>query len=254
MESQRILVQRSVSSKVIWWRLANKLLVLVIQEAENLSKDAQHALRRTMEKYMRNMRIILCCDNGTRLIAPLRSRCLVIRVPAPTDPEMHSALNYVMKQENIQIPSAVTNHIVQASEGNLRKALLQLECIHAKATHAGTHLSSLKPDSVPITDWEGSIGEICSLMIQEQSTANILKVRAKFYELLSHCIPPSTIMLALVKNLLQSIDQSEKSRLLSDAAEYEFRIQQGQKAIFHLEAFVARFMCSYKKFIAQMCE
>lgn len=254
MDLERMFRQKNVNSKVIQVHNLANSLVLVIQEAENLSKDAQHALRRTMEKYMKNMRIILCCDNGTRLIAPLRSRCLVIRVPAPTPSEMHSALNYVLKQENVSIPESLVNSVVQASEGNMRKALLQLECIYAKATHAGTQLSAIKPEDVPITDWEGEISSICSLMVEEQTTKNILKIRTKFYELLSHCIPPSTIMLTLVCNLLEKIDQSEKSRLLTDAAEYEFRMQQGQKAIFHLEAFVAKFMCNYKKFISQMCD
>jgi replication factor C subunit 3/5 len=57
--------------------------VLVINEADKLTKDAQGGLRRTMEKYMKNCRMILLCNSVHKLIHPIRSRCLNIRVPAP---------------------------------------------------------------------------------------------------------------------------------------------------------------------------
>jgi hypothetical protein len=57
--------------------------VVIINEADSLSRDAQAALRRTMEKYMSNMRIILCANSTSRLIAPIKSRCLLMRVAAP---------------------------------------------------------------------------------------------------------------------------------------------------------------------------
>jgi replication factor C subunit 3/5 len=66
--------------------------VVIINEADSLSRDAQAALRRTMEKYMSNMRIILCANSTSRLIAPIKSRCLLMRVAAPTSDEVCIAL------------------------------------------------------------------------------------------------------------------------------------------------------------------
>lgn len=57
--------------------------VLVINEADKLSKEAQGGLRRTMEKYVKNCRMILLCTHVHKLIPPIRSRCLNLRVPAP---------------------------------------------------------------------------------------------------------------------------------------------------------------------------
>lgn len=62
--------------------------MVVINEADSLSRDAQAALRRTMEKYMTNLRIILCANSTSRLIAPIKSRCLLVRVAAPTTEEV----------------------------------------------------------------------------------------------------------------------------------------------------------------------
>lgn len=57
--------------------------VIVLSEVDSLTKDAQHALRRTMEKYMSTCRIILCVNSTSRVIPAIRSRCLGIRVSAP---------------------------------------------------------------------------------------------------------------------------------------------------------------------------
>jgi replication factor C subunit 3/5 len=62
--------------------------VVIINEADALTRDAQAALRRTMEKYMTNMRLILCANSTSKIIAPIRSRCLLVRVAAPTDDEV----------------------------------------------------------------------------------------------------------------------------------------------------------------------
>ena len=62
--------------------------VVVIHEGGSLSRDAQAGLRRTMEKYTATLRIIICCNATSNLIAPIRSRCMMVRVPAPTEAEV----------------------------------------------------------------------------------------------------------------------------------------------------------------------
>jgi len=64
------------------------LTVVLLTEVDRLTKDAQHALRRTMEKYCTTCRLILCCNSSTRVIPAIRSRCLAVRVAAPTQDEV----------------------------------------------------------------------------------------------------------------------------------------------------------------------
>lgn len=70
--------------------------VVVLSEVDELTKDAQHALRRTMEKYMATCRIILCVNSTSRVIPAIRSRCLGIRVSAPSVNEIVTIIE-VMK-------------------------------------------------------------------------------------------------------------------------------------------------------------
>jgi len=119
--------------------------VVVINEADLLTRDAQAALRRTMEKYMSNMRMILCANSTSRLIAPIKSRCLLMRVAAPSheevggkfpvfltvadSPQIQTVLQQVAKNVGFDLPPKASEKIAEDSSGNLRKALLVLEAL-----------------------------------------------------------------------------------------------------------------------------
>ena len=82
---------------------AAEIKVVVLNQVDRLSKQAQAALRRTMEKYAATCRLILCCDSPSKLIAPLRSRCLGIRVPAPSVPEVRFGMHRVMEAWQVDL-------------------------------------------------------------------------------------------------------------------------------------------------------
>lgn len=88
--------------------------------------------------------------------------------------------------------------------------------------------------------------EIASDMLREQSPKNLYAVRGKLYELLVNCVPPEIILRRLCLELLKKLDDELKHMAVQQAALFEHRLQEGQKPIFHLEAFVARFMSEYK--------
>ena len=112
---------------------AHRFKVIVINEADMLSRDAQAALRRTMEKYMQNLRIILCANSTSHIIAPIRSRCLLLRVGAPKDEDMARVLRHVAKREKFHLPDHVADEIVRNAEGNVRKAILVLETLRVQS-------------------------------------------------------------------------------------------------------------------------
>ena len=106
--------------------------VVVINEADHLTRDAQAALRRTMEKYSPNMRLILLANSTANIIAPIRSRTLLMRVAAPTESDISYALKEVGAQEGWAEVEGLNRRIAKDSARNLRRALLMFEAVHAQ--------------------------------------------------------------------------------------------------------------------------
>ena len=106
--------------------------VVVINEADHLTRDAQAALRRTMEKYSPNLRLILLANSTSNIIAPIRSRTLLVRVPAPTEDDICDVLRKVGAKENWPELAGLNRRIAKESGRNLRRALLMFETVHAQ--------------------------------------------------------------------------------------------------------------------------
>lgn len=109
-----------------------KFKVVVVNEADCLTRDAQAALRRTMEKYSPNLRLILLANSTANIIAPIRSRCLLVRVAAPTHEEICDVLAKVGAKEGFTVIEELNLRIAKESARNLRRALLMFEALYAQ--------------------------------------------------------------------------------------------------------------------------
>ncbi|CAH1778098.1 unnamed protein product [Owenia fusiformis] len=217
--------------------------VILLTETDRLTKDAQHALRRTMEKYMGTCRLILCCNSTSKVIPAIRSRCLGIRVPAPKIEEISKILVTTCKKEGLNLPSQLATKIAEKSNRNLRRALLMCEACRVQQYPFSADQSVSEPD------WEVYLRETANMIVQQQSPQRLLEVRQRIYELLTHCIPADIIMKGLLKEVVANCDGQLKTEITQVAAFYEHRLQMGQKEIYHIEAFVAKFMSIYKHFL-----
>ncbi|KAJ3531819.1 hypothetical protein NM208_g8710 [Fusarium decemcellulare] len=237
--------------------------VVVINEADHLTRDAQAALRRTMEKYSPNLRLILLANSTANIIAPIRSRTLLVRVAAPTHEEICDVLAVSAKKEGWPVVKGLHQRIAEESGRNLRRALLMYEAVHAQkyVTQERYGEAATNPrhsekvtDSTPIppADWEALIGQIAKEILEEHTPTRIMQVRSKLYDLLTHCIPPTTILKTLAFKLIALIDDGLKGEVIQWAAFYEHRIKTGTKVIFHLEAFVAKFMRIVEMYLMSM--
>ncbi|XP_038877712.1 replication factor C subunit 3 [Benincasa hispida] len=203
--------------------------VLVLNDVDKLSREAQHSLRRTMEKYSSYCRLILCCNSSSRVTEAIRSRCLNVRINGPTEEQIVKVLEFIGKKEGLQLPSGFASRIAEKSNRSLRRAILSFETCRVQ------QYPFVSNQAIPPMDWEEYITEIASDILKEQSPKRLFQVRGKLYELLVNCIPPEIILKRLLYELLKKLDAELKHEICHWAAYYEHRMRLGQKAIFHIE-------------------
>ncbi|KAI3437047.1 AAA domain-containing protein [Psidium guajava] len=162
--------------------------VLVLNEVDKLSREAQHSLRRTMEKYSASCRLILCCNSSSKVTEAIRSRCLNIRINAPGEDQIVKVLEFIAKKEGLQLPAGFAARIAGKSNRSLRRAILSLETCRVQQYPFTIN------QAIPPMDWEEYVSEIVSDIMKEQSPKRLFQVRGKLYELLINCIPPVIIL------------------------------------------------------------
>jgi len=223
--------------------------VVLLVDVDRLSRQAQAALRRTMEKYASTCRLILCCQNPSKVIEPVRSRCLGIRVPAPSHDDIISVLQSIATKEKLTLPPKLALTIAQESSRNVRRAVLMLEAYHVQHRDVFAMKASSNLPPIQKTDWEVYITQLANDITKEQSPQRLMAAREKLYELLINCIPAQVIIKTLAVELCKNLDDELKHEVIEWAAFYEHRIAMGSKDIFHLEAFIAKYMAMYKRYL-----
>jgi len=203
--------------------------VILINNMDNLSYLAQTSLRRTMEKYSSTCRFIMICESLNKIIEPLQSRCLCVRVNNPTDEELLNYLLRISYYEKIRPTLNDYTKIIKYSSGNIRTALLFLE-----------QFKYLK--KINISSYDIKINKIVSL-ISSDDLSNIEKIRDIIYTLLITNIPNSVIIKDITKKLLLS-DIKNKEKIIENASKYEFNLIHGRRDIIHFDAFIISIMCS----------
>ena len=120
------MIKEVASSYQIDTKKQHPFKVVVIHEVDNLTKEAQAGLRRTMEKYINTCRIIFNCESVSKVIQPIRSRCLLVRVPAPSAKDIAHVLKGISQREGFALPDKLATKIGHVSGRNLRRAIMMM--------------------------------------------------------------------------------------------------------------------------------
>lgn len=103
--------------------------ILVLDEADNMTAPAQHALRRTMENFTKSCRFILICNYSNKIIAPIQSRCAVLRFTPLTSDDILKRLRYISEREGIILTKEGGEAILYIAGGDCRKAVNVLQAV-----------------------------------------------------------------------------------------------------------------------------
>lgn len=101
--------------------------IIILDEADSMTQDAQSALRRTMETYSKITRFCLICNYVTRIIDPLASRCSKFRFKSLDEGNAGRRIEDIARLEGVNLEDGVVETLLRCSEGDLRKAITFLQ-------------------------------------------------------------------------------------------------------------------------------
>lgn len=206
---------------------------VIINNMDKLSYYAQMSLRRTMEKYSSTCRFIMWCTSLSKIIDPLRSRCVCVRIPAPKNSELIGWLMFLSNREKYQISLEEISNIIHIARGNVKIAMWLLEIYIIGTTPSNTY--------------SDIINQI-TLLIMQGNIRNILKIRELIYNIIITNINGDTIIKDITFNLChnENLSSDIKYQIIEISSKYEHNIVRGRRDIMHLDAFICHLISILK--------
>ena len=208
--------------------------ILILDEADNMTAPAQQALRRTMEKYTKNCRMILICNYSNKIIPPIQSRCVVFRFGALNDNDIKIRIKLIASKEKLNLVPNGLNALVDVSNGDCRRAINYLQS-------CGT--ISKKIDQEIVFRVAGEVPPQKIKLILQNAIEGQLQFSIK---LLNELIKEYGISgRNIIKNIhreIYNLNISEflKIELSKLLAEFEYRLSQGGTEEIQLQALLAK--------------
>lgn len=215
--------------------------IIILDEADALTQDAQQALRRTMESYTNVSRFVLACNWSSKIIEPIQSRCAVFRFRSLSEADIRSYIERIAKHEKLEVTEDGFNAIIEITEGDLRRVsnLMQSAASLGKEINEETIYDAAnraKPND---------IREMMKLAL----AGNFNESRKLLQDVLLKQGLAGNDVLSEIHRQIYNFDISEdlKIQLIDKCGEYDFRINEGGNELIQLEALLAQMTLFSKK-------
>ncbi len=208
--------------------------IVFLDEADALTPEAQHALRRTMEKYSATTRFILGANYSSKIIDPIQSRCVVLRFKPLKEENMQNYIKRVAESEKLDVDQKAIEALLYVSEGDLRRLtnIMQSAAVTEKR----------------IT--ESSIYEIAArarpkeviAMLRYALSGDFDKARIELNTLtLIHGMSGEDVLVQCYREAVgMEIEDKKKLRLIAQIGDCNFRIVEGANDRIQLESMLAK--------------
>eukprot|EP00761_Pharyngomonas_kirbyi_P013483 gb/GECH01013512.1/.p1 GENE.gb/GECH01013512.1/~~gb/GECH01013512.1/.p1 ORF type:complete len:332 (+),score=75.60 gb/GECH01013512.1/:1-996(+) len=207
--------------------------IIILDEADSMTKEAQQALRRIMEMYSNTTRFVLACNLSSKIIEPIQSRCAVLRFQRLTDLQVLRRVQQVIKKENVSHTQDGLEALLFISEGDLRNALNALQ-----ATCSGFDV--VNSDNVfKVCDQPHPM--IIQQVIQFCLAKDISKAYTNLNYLLSRGYSAQDVVNTVFK-VTKNFDMPEATKLafIKEISETHMRIADGLQSPLQMAGLVAR--------------
>jgi len=210
--------------------------VIFLDEADALTREAQQALRRTMENYTSTCRFVLSCNYLSKVLDPIQSRAVVFRFQLLEKKDIKIRIDLIAENEGLSLSSDAFDALYEASEGDCRRVINLLQATASVSPNitpelVNTIVSKAKPSDVKI-------------VLDYALTGDFVNSREKLLDImLKESVSGQDVIKAIQKEIWNlPIDNSLKVRLTEKTGEIEFRLVEGADEFIQLESLIAAFI------------
>lgn len=210
--------------------------IIYLDECDALTKEAQQALRRTMENYTQTCRFILSCNYSSKIIDPIQSRCAVFRFKPIPKEEIIKIIDRIAQEENVKIDDKAKEALYLISHGDCRR----VENILQSCASVSKNIN------------EKVVYELASFAKPEELKGILeIALKGEFIKaknaLLDMMLKYGLSGIDIIKQIQQEIwnldiDDKKKVDLVDKCGEIEFRMTEGSDEFVQLEALLSQFI------------
>jgi len=210
--------------------------IIYLDECDSLTREAQNALRRTMESYANSCRFILSCNYSSKIIDPIQSRCSLFRFKPLRQEDVAVIIKDIAKQEKLDINENTIKTLYEVSGGDVRRLeniLQSCSVISKKITDDVVYslVSAARPKE---------IREMMNIAV----AGNFVKAREMLLDLmLKYGLSGLDVIKQMQKEVWQlKMKDDIKLALVDKCGEIEFRMVEGSDEFVQLESLLANFV------------
>ena len=210
--------------------------IIYLDECDALTREAQQALRRTMENYTKNCRFILSANYSSKIIDPIQSRCAMFRFKPLDKKEIYSIIEKIEKDEKIKIDEKAKEALFNVSEGDARRInnILQSSAAISKDITEET-IYSMASVARP-----KEVDEVLKLALANK----FIDARNKLMDvMLNYGLSGLDIIKQIQQEILKlDLNNESKMLLMEKCGEIEFRLTEGSDEFIQLSALLSQFV------------
>ena len=204
--------------------------LVILDEADEMTSDAQTALRRIIEDTSGHCRFIMIANNISKIIEPLQSRCAVFKFTRISEEEIIGYLEEICKKEKIKYTKEGLRSLYSYSEGDMRHAINMLQ--------ATASLGIVNEDNVKASSGltkTSDVGEI----LKSALAGKLTDARNKMVELIKIYGMSESDFLKYLNEECYKLKTDNLSDILESIAKYDYRLIIGANPEIQLSALLA---------------
>ena len=204
--------------------------IIILDEADEMTTDAQTALRRIIEDAAKFCRFILIANNVSKIIPPIQSRCANFKFTQITQTDISDHLKIITKKEKIKSDDKGITKITEYADGDLRHAINLLQAVASTG-----NISEVNVKSTAGLTKTNDVSDVLKLCL----SGKIQDARNKMIELVKVYGMSESDFLKYINQAVFNSKVNNLEEILEIIAKYDYRILVGANPEIQLSALLA---------------